>query len=95
MQDAAEGVDVAGRPDWVAEGLFAGHVGGAADGYAELGEFRQGPGAVQERHPEVDDLYLPVGVHHHVVRLDVAVHDVDPVPVGQGGGGLRRHRRAP
>ena len=71
------------------------HVRGGADGPVDLGQPRERPGPAQDRDAEVQHLHQAAVGDHHVAGLDVAVHDVDPVHVGEHRGDLRRDRRRP
>ena len=94
-QQAAERVDVRGSRDRLAEALLGRHVRGSADRPVDLGEPGQRAGALQDRDAEVEHLDQAALGDHHVGRLDVAVHDVHPVHVGQDRRDLRRDRRRP
>ena len=94
-QQAAQRVDV-GRPgDHAPEVLLGRHVRGRADGAVDLGEPRQRTGAAQDRDAEVEHLHQPAVDDHDVGGLDVAVHHVDPVDVGEHRRDLRPDRRRP
>ena len=47
------------------------------------------------REAEVEHLHVPVGAHHHVLRLDVAVHDARPMRRAEGAGQLPRDVERP
>ncbi len=88
VQHAAERVEVAARVGGGGEGLFGGHVGGAADRGAGEGE----PGRVGVQRggdPEVEHHHPAVVPDHHVARLEVPVHHRDGVHHGERGTDLR------
>ena len=79
----------------LAEALLRRHVRGSADGPVDLGQPGQRAGTAQDRDAEVEHLHQAAVGDHHVGGLDVAVHDVDPVHVGEHRRDLRRDRRRP
>ena len=81
--------------DGLAEALLGRHVRGSADGPVDLRQPGQRSRAAQDRDAEVQHLHQAAVDDHHVGGLDVAVHDVDPVHVGEHRRDLRRDRRRP
>ena len=73
-------------------GLLRRHVVGGPEQHTVLGRRHgvvRGP-AEELRQPEVDHLHVAVGPHHHVFRLDVAMHDAARVCDRQRRGHLNR-----
>jgi hypothetical protein len=81
--------EVGRRPRALAAQLLGGHVGGGADGDPLLGD---GGGVHPAGEAEVEQLHPAVRQHHHVLRLEVAVHDAGRVRGGEGGGELAGDR---
>ncbi len=90
----AERVQVGVRADRAAHRLFRRHVGGRADRRAGVRE-AGGVGVHHRGHAQVEDGDRAVLLHHHVARLEVAVHDRHGVHGAQYGAQLRSHRDRP
>jgi len=84
VQDGAEAVNVAGRPDqrFLARRLLRGHVAGRAQHRA--GGRQLGIGRKDLGQPEIGEKGLAVGVDQDVRGLQVAVHHAVPVQVLHG-----------
>ncbi len=85
VEHASEGEEVASAIDDVTRGLFRAHVRRRADRDADLGEGRRRlrGGSQSFADAEVGHDGVPF-VQQDVLRLDVAMHDVVPVRVGEG-----------
>ena len=69
--------------------MFGRHVGRGADHKPRLGEFVSARGADRARDAEIGDDCMTTG-QHDVLWLDVAMHDVMAVRIGQRVGDLAR-----
>ena len=95
VEDDAVGEDVAGGRDTFAARLFRRHVAHRAEHETRLRRARQRrlalvAGAGDAGEAEVEHLHVAVVAHHHIVRLDVAVHDLRGVGDGERLGDLAR-----
>ena len=79
VHDDAEGVDVGRGPELLALGLLGGDVVGGAEDRVVLREVA----VLRPGDAEVHHLDVAVGLHHDVLRLDVAVDDVVTVRHGE------------
>lgn len=94
VQQHTERVQVGVRADRAAHRLLGRHVGGRADRGAGVRE-PGGVGVHHRGHTQVEDGDRAVLLHHHVARLEVAVHDRHGVHGAQHGAQLRGHRDRP
>ena len=88
VEDDAVGEHVAGQRDAVAAGLLGRHVADRAEHQTGARRTRQRrlvlvTAAGDAREAEVEHLHVAIVAHHHVVWLDVAVHDLRGVRDGQ------------
>ncbi|GAA3302829.1 hypothetical protein GCM10020295_49740 [Streptomyces cinereospinus] len=88
VQQYAERVQVRVRADRAAHGLLGRHVRGRADRRTGVRQAR-GVGVHDRGDAQVEDRDRAVLLHHHVARLQVAVHDRHGVHRAQHGAQLR------
>src|SRR6266540_6736396 len=94
VEHGAEGENVRLGRDGFAARLFRRHVTDGPDDEARVrgrsrrsGRYRR---MVQPRKTEIEELDVPIGPDHDVIRLDVAVDDLRGVRDGQRFGDLTR-----
>ena len=83
VEHDAEREDVGFLRDHLASRLLRRHIGDGTEQQARFGRRRRLPDGchlrLDPRQAEVEQLDVAVGAHHHVVGLDVAVHDLGGV----------------